>query len=764
MNEIGIRIFWGPWDGEFNPSPIVSLGNVAGGIVPSAPILVKEEKSWIIKTDERKALFVCHSKERCFNSDNYMQLLVCAIIPKGKRLSGEKSPLDLLEDIRSLFDQLFTVDLSADTLPHKEKVDADFTQLLKGYALTDCPWYVFNMEGDKPASFCVESRAQLNALMRYNAYPALAHIEHLELGFKCKTTVDINTKGQSNGGSKKENKSKWWGREDKEKEAKEEPMKESKKESKKGSMEESSQEVEKEKQVVAEKSREERLRENKPKEDVQKTGIKNVSFPLQPKYEVFVNGNSTGRFLQDQFDYYRAEIAGKDNPDIDVRYGFLNFTLGELLDSKTKTKQSQDGSVVVKLDEGLQRIDCTLKSIPVLYKKVLRFTNSSNDEAKKFFRNGLKDHSVKLMLNGKEWVNAEIKPSEAIGAIRDNHIDVFPHEVEGYRFSVDSVNLYVPEKGVVVTVKAKKVQRWQKRLIIGGIVALAVGIGGTLLFQKVAESISIERDVSLEFSAYQNADASNDTTIWKNYLEQYSAPMFKHPDESHLSRIEEKWKQARQEAVEAKKEAEAETAAYYRCIDEKNSLHDRIAACEFYNAEYTKRKTEVERLKKELEQQVLQINTDVDRAEIQAFQAVEKAMDKDCYPTNFKAFQKYKSSNYGNVEHDNKVNEYIKEIIDGRNDILGLLNRKDLVGFREKYVKNSKWKKYITIVECNAVESILDYRMITLKDHRREVMIRHEIKDYLESKGGLKFKNWDEVMKVKNEIDKIVSTYSNGNE
>lgn len=205
MNEMSIRIFWGPWGGEFNPSPVVSLGNVVGSIVPTAPLLVKEDKSWMIRTDEWKAVYSCYSKERCFNSDSYMQLLVCVIIPKGKRLEGEKSPLDLLEDIRNQFDLLFTIDIDA-VLPTKEEVEAAFTQVLSNYVVADCPWYVFNMEGKEPASFQVDSRSQLNALMRYNAYPALAHVEHLELGFKCETTLEINTKGNSEGGKRKETK------------------------------------------------------------------------------------------------------------------------------------------------------------------------------------------------------------------------------------------------------------------------------------------------------------------------------------------------------------------------------------------------------------------------------------------------------------------------------------------------------------------------------------------------------------------------------
>lgn len=212
MNEIGIRIFWGPWGGEFEPEPVVSVGQVAGEIVPSAPELVKEDWSWMIRIDEAKVVYACFSKEQSSNSGKYLQLLVCVIIPKGLRLAGGKSPLELLEDVRRRFDGLFSLNLHAKK-SREEQVKAEYARLLKNYSLEECPWYVFYMEGDKPASLCVESQSQLDALMRYNAYPALAHIEHLELGFKCKTTVDINTKGETDRKTKTKLGIKWlkWG-------------------------------------------------------------------------------------------------------------------------------------------------------------------------------------------------------------------------------------------------------------------------------------------------------------------------------------------------------------------------------------------------------------------------------------------------------------------------------------------------------------------------------------------------------------------------
>lgn len=215
MNGIGIRIYWGPWGCDFDPHPVVSIGSVTGKFQPFAPSIISEDRSWMIKTNESQSVYAFFSKERCTEPCKSLQLLVCVIMPKGDHLAGGKSPLDLLEAIKDQFGQLFTFNLDAPE-PEVKLVNDAFGQMLADFPLERCPWYVFVMEGTEPASFCVESHAQLDALMRFNAYPALAHIEHLELGFKCKSTVKIDTKGLATDTSTGK-KRPWWKREKPEK-------------------------------------------------------------------------------------------------------------------------------------------------------------------------------------------------------------------------------------------------------------------------------------------------------------------------------------------------------------------------------------------------------------------------------------------------------------------------------------------------------------------------------------------------------------------
>ena len=426
MNEIGILVFWGPWEGEFEPEPIVSVGQVAGEIVPSAPELVKENQSWMIRIDETNAMYASYSKERCANSDGNLQLLICAIIPKGQRLVAKKSPLDLLEDIRRRFESHFTFNLQAKK-PHDKKVRDVFTQLLKNYALEECPWYVFYMEGDKPASLCVESRAQLDALMRYNAYPALAHIEHLEIGFNCKTTVDVNTKGESNNNAKKRKWQWWWKRE--------KPLKTT--------------------EPIQPKPQPQETPAPTTRQEAQ---VAKESMPIQHKgYQVLVNGEAQNVFLRWDDDEYSLRRESTE----DYRYESLRFKLGELKSAPKRRVATLSGRTVAQLDEKKGCINCEMKPAERwLYKEIV-FSPDSDVEARKFVK--YNPDKLQILIDREPWNGDKIKPSVAKKAVEKNNIRIAPKEVEGYSFSLASAK--IAKDRLVVTIEAKKTSR-----PIGGVI------------------------------------------------------------------------------------------------------------------------------------------------------------------------------------------------------------------------------------------------------------------------------------------------------
>ena len=195
MKGIGISIFWGPWGGELKPLPLVTFGEGTEALAPEAPSLVKEDQVWMIANNASRSVYSLYAKVPCINPENAIQLLISFTMSKTSHLAN-KSPLDLLDALKAQFERLFIVNVN-EVRPRSGRVDVAFRSLLANYPLESCPWYVFTMEGLEPGAFRVEDRNQLNALMRFNAYPALAHIEHLELGFNCKTTVEVNTKGES---------------------------------------------------------------------------------------------------------------------------------------------------------------------------------------------------------------------------------------------------------------------------------------------------------------------------------------------------------------------------------------------------------------------------------------------------------------------------------------------------------------------------------------------------------------------------------------
>lgn len=430
MNEIGIRIFWGPWGGEFEPAPVVSVGQVEGDVVPFAPELVKEDQSWMICIDEKKAMYASCSKEPCSNSDGYLQLLICVYISKGQRLAGKKSPLDLLEEVRRRFELHFIFNHQAKK-PNERKVKADYTQLLKNYALESCLWYVYYMEGDQAASFCVESRAQLDALMRYNAYPALAHVGHLELGFNCKSTVDINTKGESADDSKTK-KRKWWQRK-------------------------------KRPQAAAVPPPKPQENDSKPVKQPVPTSPPKATETIAPPtaqnkgYQIWVNGEPQNIYLRWNEDEYYLHQESTD----DLRYEGLHFKLGDLKAAQKRKVATLSGRTVAQLDEKNNRINCEMKPVERWLLKEIAFTPDSDVEARKFVK--YNRDKIQILIGREPWTDDRIKPSVAQKAVDKRNIRMASKEVEGYRFSL--VSAKIAKDRLVVTIEAKNMAQNQPKAV-----------------------------------------------------------------------------------------------------------------------------------------------------------------------------------------------------------------------------------------------------------------------------------------------------------
>ena len=430
MNEIAVRIFWGPWGGEIAPKPVVSVGEVVGEFEPSPPSLVKEEeKSWMLKIDNQRTVFSSYSKEPCVNAEGFLQLLVCVFIPTGQRLANGKSPLELLTAVRDQFGLLFSFNLQY-TPSNVGKVNGRFGQLIARYPLEKCPWYDFRMEGAEAASFCVDSMEQLNALMLYHAYTPLAHIEHLELGLNCKSTIAINTKGES--GETKEEKRKWWQRLKRHQDDTPTPPKRQEKELKPA----------KDPTPVS---------QSKPAETTATPVAQNKG------YQVWVNGEPQNVFLRWVDDEY---VLHQDSTE-DYRYESLRVKLGDLKAAPKRKVATLSGRTVAQLDEKNNRINCEMKPVERWLRKEIGFTTDSDVEARKFVK--YNPDKVQIMIGREPWTDDKIKPSVAEKAVKKNNIRIAPKEIEGYRFSVASAK--IAKDRLVVMIEAKNMAQAQPKVV-----------------------------------------------------------------------------------------------------------------------------------------------------------------------------------------------------------------------------------------------------------------------------------------------------------
>lgn len=186
--NIALRVYGGELSGGLRPQPFVSVGDIPSGFKPTLPQLIDEQQVWMIAHAQDYTLYSTSSK-RCLTKEGQPgQLLICLFLPPQKRLANGQSPLGVLE---ALTDTLDVVALRERKLPDSPVDSLPFKLNLDKYRLEDRPIPLPIMCGHGPASFCVESKGQLDALMRHSRYPVLSSVGYLELGFNCKSSISI---------------------------------------------------------------------------------------------------------------------------------------------------------------------------------------------------------------------------------------------------------------------------------------------------------------------------------------------------------------------------------------------------------------------------------------------------------------------------------------------------------------------------------------------------------------------------------------------
>ena len=192
--NLALRIYGGASEGTLINQPYVSIGNVPQEFHPMPPTLVDEQQVWIITHAQDYTLYAISSK-KCHTSDDLPgQMLICLFLPPQKRLADGHSPLELLDEI---MDNFVVQAVRGGKLPNVPIDGSSFKSLLEKYRLEERPLPLPIMGGYEPRAFCVESKTQLDAIMRHSRYPILTSVGRLELGFHCKSSIALTKQAPS---------------------------------------------------------------------------------------------------------------------------------------------------------------------------------------------------------------------------------------------------------------------------------------------------------------------------------------------------------------------------------------------------------------------------------------------------------------------------------------------------------------------------------------------------------------------------------------
>lgn len=193
VETLALRIYGGPLEAGLNPQALVAVGSIPDNFRPMPPTIVDESQSWMITHAQGYTSYAMYSKDNIFAADGLPgQLMIYLFLPTMKRLADGKTALGLFD---SIYDNFCIQNMVGGRLPATPVDSSTYTMLLKRYRLEDRPMQLPVMSGHEPAAYCVENRAQLDALMRHSRYNELQGVGRLELGMHCRSTITLNVKG-----------------------------------------------------------------------------------------------------------------------------------------------------------------------------------------------------------------------------------------------------------------------------------------------------------------------------------------------------------------------------------------------------------------------------------------------------------------------------------------------------------------------------------------------------------------------------------------
>lgn len=203
IGSLSLSIFGGSLSGGLNSQPLVSIGEIPKAFSPISPSLVDEQQAWFIVHAQDYTLYATWTKQFPTADGQPGALLICLFFPPQRRLADGNSPLTVLDAATDCF---MLYGIRGGKLPEGPVDATPFKDLMSIYHLGERPTALPIMQGHSPVALRLESKNQLDALMRHSRYTVLGSVGRLEMGYNCQSTIALSTKGRTSEAKPKESK------------------------------------------------------------------------------------------------------------------------------------------------------------------------------------------------------------------------------------------------------------------------------------------------------------------------------------------------------------------------------------------------------------------------------------------------------------------------------------------------------------------------------------------------------------------------------
>lgn len=181
MQHSALRIYKGMHGAPPDERPLVSVGEVPDTFIPVVPTLVDEPETWVLAHRHDYTLYGYQVTQ-----EDATYRLIYLLVPAGIRLYADINPYGLLLELWEI-------------LKSQGNSHALFEEQLALIMMMEhaSDMHLPVMEGERPASFCADSRMQVKALLMFSLYPQLAGVSRLEIGLHCASTISLPIKANT---------------------------------------------------------------------------------------------------------------------------------------------------------------------------------------------------------------------------------------------------------------------------------------------------------------------------------------------------------------------------------------------------------------------------------------------------------------------------------------------------------------------------------------------------------------------------------------